>query len=85
MTFRVESQHVKTLRINRFLDHLVFQHLDFISKDVMFRRRVPFSQIALATLLGVAGGIYIYRPYFEPVQTSRQQNQDVPKKPNETD
>ncbi|XP_078105542.1 protein PIGBOS1 [Sander vitreus] len=51
----------------------------------MFRRRVPFSQIALATLLGVAGGIYIYRPYFELVQTSRQQNQDVPKKQNESD
>ncbi|XP_032369958.1 protein PIGBOS1 [Etheostoma spectabile] len=51
----------------------------------MFRRRVPFSQVALATLLGVAGGIYIYRPYFEPVQTLRQQNQDVPNKQNKED
>ncbi|XP_037648267.1 protein PIGBOS1 isoform X2 [Sebastes umbrosus] len=52
----------------------------------MFRRRIPFSQIALATVLGVAGGIYIYKPYFEPgLKTSGQQNQDVPKKQNETD
>ncbi|XP_054466661.1 protein PIGBOS1 [Anoplopoma fimbria] len=52
----------------------------------MFRRRMPFTQIALATVLGVAGGIYIYRPYFEPVlKPSGQQNLDVPKKKNETD
>uniref|UniRef100_A0AAQ4P1D8 Protein PIGBOS1 n=1 Tax=Gasterosteus aculeatus aculeatus TaxID=481459 RepID=A0AAQ4P1D8_GASAC len=38
---------------------------------------LPFSQIAVATLLGIAGGYYIYRPYFEPVQkSSDQQNQD---------
>uniref|UniRef100_A0AAY4EI40 Protein PIGBOS1 n=1 Tax=Denticeps clupeoides TaxID=299321 RepID=A0AAY4EI40_9TELE len=32
----------------------------------MLRRRIPFHQIAFATLLGVAGGIYVYRPMFEP-------------------
>ncbi|XP_040895982.1 protein PIGBOS1 [Toxotes jaculatrix] len=52
----------------------------------MFRQRIPFTQIAFATLLGVAGGIYIYRPYFDLVpKTSGQQHQDVPKKQNETD
>ncbi|XP_068432531.1 protein PIGBOS1 [Clinocottus analis] len=52
----------------------------------MFGRRVPFSQIAFVTLLGVASGVYIYKPSFEPVlKTSGQQNQDVPKKQNGTD
>ncbi|XP_034385358.1 protein PIGBOS1 [Cyclopterus lumpus] len=52
----------------------------------MFRRRVPFTQITLAIVLGVGSGVYIYRPYFEPVlKTSDQQNQDVLKKQNETD
>ncbi|XP_062274673.1 protein PIGBOS1 [Scomber scombrus] len=47
----------------------------------MFRVRIPFSQIALATVLGVGGGIYIYRPCFDPkLKTSEQQNQDVAKK-----
>ncbi|XP_058244388.1 protein PIGBOS1 [Hemibagrus wyckioides] len=32
----------------------------------MFSRRIPFNQIAFATVLGVGGGIYIYRPMFEP-------------------
>lgn len=42
--------------------------------------------MAFATLLGVFGGIYIYRPYFEPVpKNSGQQNPDVPKEQNETD
>lgn len=40
----------------------------------MFRRRIPFTQIAFTTLLGVVGGIYIYRPYFEPdVKTPEEQ------------
>nr|XP_046242119.1 protein PIGBOS1 [Scatophagus argus] len=45
-------------------------------------RRIPLTQMVFVTLLGVGGGIYIYKPYFEPVlQTpDRQQNQDVPKK-----
>ncbi|XP_073689006.1 protein PIGBOS1 [Garra rufa] len=32
----------------------------------MIGRRIPFNQIAFATLLGVVGGVYIYRPVFEP-------------------
>ncbi|XP_051725921.1 protein PIGBOS1 [Ctenopharyngodon idella] len=32
----------------------------------MFGRRIPFNQIAFATLVGVVGGVYIYRPVFEP-------------------
>ncbi|XP_051580315.1 protein PIGBOS1 [Myxocyprinus asiaticus] len=32
----------------------------------MFRRRIPFNQIAFATLVGVVGGVYVYRPLFEP-------------------
>ncbi|XP_059212362.1 protein PIGBOS1 [Centropristis striata] len=53
----------------------------------MFRRRIPFSQMALATFLGVAGGVYIYRPWFEPeLKTQTQQNQeDGSKKQNETE
>ncbi|XP_014267502.1 protein PIGBOS1 [Maylandia zebra] len=52
----------------------------------MFRRRLPFTQLAFATMLGVAGGIYIYRPYFETVpKTSGEQIQDKPKKENELD
>ncbi|XP_026142776.1 protein PIGBOS1 [Carassius auratus] len=31
----------------------------------MFGRRIPFNQIAFATLVGVVGGVYIYRPMFE--------------------
>lgn len=51
----------------------------------MLRQRIHFTQIAFATLLGVGGGIYIYRPYFEPAQKiSGQQNQDVPKKEDQT-
>lgn len=52
----------------------------------MFRRRLPFTQLAFATMLGVAGGIYIYRPYLETVpKTSGEQIQDKPKKENELD
>ncbi|XP_070700584.1 protein PIGBOS1 [Pempheris klunzingeri] len=52
----------------------------------MFRKRLPFSQIVLATVLGVSSGIYIYKPCFEPVwKTSEQQNQDVPKKQDGVD
>ncbi|XP_020570059.1 protein PIGBOS1 [Oryzias latipes] len=52
----------------------------------MFRQRLPFTQLLLATVLGVAGGLYIYKPYFEPVQKiSGQEDTDVPKKQNKTD
>ncbi|XP_053128531.1 protein PIGBOS1 [Hemicordylus capensis] len=30
------------------------------------RGRLTFSQMLLAMLLGVAGGVYIYKPLFEP-------------------
>jgi len=36
--------------------------------EPMLRRRIPFNQVAFATVLGVAGGVYIYRPYFEAKQ-----------------
>ncbi|XP_058607193.1 protein PIGBOS1 [Onychostoma macrolepis] len=32
----------------------------------MFRRRIPFNQIGVATLVGVVGGVYIYKPIFDP-------------------
>ncbi|XP_054892793.1 protein PIGBOS1 [Poeciliopsis prolifica] len=52
----------------------------------MFRQRMPFSQLLLAAVLGVAGGFYIYRPYFESQPKGLEhQNQDVPKKGNDTD
>ncbi|XP_015254851.1 protein PIGBOS1 [Cyprinodon tularosa] len=52
----------------------------------MFRQRLPFSQLFLAAALGVAGGIYIYRPYYESrLKAFEQQNKDVPKKGNEMD
>ena len=68
-----------------FQDHPLSHCWDFILKEVMFGRRIPFTQIAFVSLLGVGGGIYIYRPYFEhELKTPGQQNQDVPKKQNET-
>ncbi|KAF3686403.1 Protein PIGBOS1 [Channa argus] len=52
----------------------------------MFRRRIPLTQMAFATLLGVAGGFYIYRPYFEPLSKALgHQHQDVPKEENVRD
>ncbi|XP_058485520.1 protein PIGBOS1 [Solea solea] len=47
----------------------------------MFRRRIPFTQMAFAVLLGVTGGFYIYKPYFESdTKTSAQQNLRSPEK-----
>nr|XP_061796422.1 protein PIGBOS1 [Nerophis lumbriciformis] len=45
----------------------------------MFRRNIPFTQMAFAALLGVAGGFYIYRPLFHETgqKTTTQPNQDV--------
>lgn len=41
--------------------------------------------MAFATLIGVGGGIYIYRPYFvNRMNTSVEQNQNVAKKESET-
>lgn len=31
----------------------------------MIGHRVPFASIAFATVLGVGGGVYIYKPFFE--------------------
>ncbi|XP_026234592.1 protein PIGBOS1 [Anabas testudineus] len=46
----------------------------------MLRRRIPFNQVAFATLLGVASGIYIYKPYFDSLlKTSGQEKENVPK------
>lgn len=51
----------------------------------MIRRRIPFTQIAFVTLIGVGGGVYIYRPYFvNNMKTPVEQNQHVPKKQSET-
>uniref|UniRef100_A0AAY5ED04 Protein PIGBOS1 n=1 Tax=Electrophorus electricus TaxID=8005 RepID=A0AAY5ED04_ELEEL len=45
----------------------------------MFPRRIPLNQIAFATLLGVGGGIYIYKPAFENFRkpTSEPYEQDI--------
>lgn len=51
----------------------------------MIRRRIPFTQIAFVTLIGVGGGVYIYRPYFvNNMKTQVEQNQNVPKKQSDT-
>lgn len=56
-----------------------------ILKEAMIRRRIPFMQIAFVTLIGVGGGVYIYRPYFvNNMKTPVEQNQNVPKKQSET-
>ncbi|KAJ0002119.1 hypothetical protein NQD34_001915 [Periophthalmus magnuspinnatus] len=58
---------------------------------IRHRIRMPFTQMAMAILLGVAGGVYIYKPCFEPLQpqtattTTNQINAEVPKKPDQTD
>lgn len=54
----------------------------------MFRRRIPFTQMALATVLGVAGGVYIYKPFFEPRQKIKdleEPSQDMHKNLNLTE
>ncbi|XP_024858633.1 protein PIGBOS1 [Kryptolebias marmoratus] len=52
----------------------------------MFRRRLTFPQLALATVLGVAGGVYVYKPYFvQSAKNLEQQKQDVQKKQKGTD
>ncbi|XP_075327274.1 protein PIGBOS1 [Odontesthes bonariensis] len=77
---------VITVTSHNLLPWIIWVSVDSSSKEVMFQRRLPFAQLAIATLLGVLGGVYIYRPYFAPLpETSVQQNQDVPKKQKETD
>ncbi|XP_041917618.1 protein PIGBOS1 [Alosa alosa] len=49
----------------------------------MFRRRIPLNEIALATLLGVAGGIYVYKPMFGlPKKPQTAELQEVTKQEN---
>ncbi|XP_076851421.1 protein PIGBOS1 [Brachyhypopomus gauderio] len=43
----------------------------------MFSRRIPLHQVAFATLLGVGGGIYIYKPVFV---TPRERTSDPPER-----
>lgn len=64
----------------------MYQHWDFKSKEVMYRRRIPFAHVILATVLGVGSAMYIYKPYFElKIQTTGRQNESVPKKQSEMD
>ncbi|XP_059362970.1 protein PIGBOS1 [Carassius carassius] len=50
----------------------------------MFGRRIPFNQIAFATLVGVVGGVYIYRPMFEaPRKPPSAPDQDLKSDPEE--
>ena len=47
----------------------------------MIGHRVPFTSIAFATVLGVAGGVYIYKPFFESQmknQGPEKHKQEVP-------
>lgn len=49
-------------------------------EELMFRR-IPFTQMAFAAVLGAAGGFYIYKPYFEPeLKSPGEENHDVPRK-----
>ncbi|CAJ1049172.1 protein PIGBOS1 isoform X1 [Xyrichtys novacula] len=76
----------ETLTKAASLDLLVSYQWHFTLTEDMFRRRIPFTQMAFATLLGVAGGVYIYRPFFEPLLKSPgQENQDKPKKHEQAD
>ncbi|XP_061102281.1 protein PIGBOS1 [Conger conger] len=33
---------------------------------IMYRRTITFPGIAVATVVGVVGGVYIYKPMFRP-------------------
>ncbi|XP_069838677.1 protein PIGBOS1 [Dendropsophus ebraccatus] len=37
--------------------------------------RLPFGQLFLAVVLGVAGGVYIYKPLFEQYRFEQQASQ----------
>lgn len=52
----------------------------------MYRRRIPFTNVVFATVLGIGSAVYIYKPYFDQnLTTKRQQNEDVLKKQSEVD
>ncbi|XP_065139770.1 protein PIGBOS1 [Paramisgurnus dabryanus] len=46
-------------------------------------RRIPFHQIAFATLVGVAGGVYVYKPMFELKKPPTEPVQDLKPEPDE--
>ncbi|XP_055011011.1 protein PIGBOS1 [Boleophthalmus pectinirostris] len=57
---------------------------------IRHRIRLPLTQVAMAVLIGIAGGVYIYKPCFEPVRTrtatstTNQMNPEEQKKENQT-
>lgn len=52
----------------------------------MYRRRIPFTNIAFAAVLGIGSAVYIYKPYFDQnAIIPRRQNEEVPKKQTEVD
>lgn len=52
----------------------------------MYRRRIPFTNVAFAAVLGIGSAFYIYKPYFDQNATiTRRQNEEVPKKQSEVD
>ncbi|XP_048887458.1 protein PIGBOS1 [Brienomyrus brachyistius] len=44
----------------------------------MFRRRIPFHQVAMAVIVGVVGGIYVYRPIFHSPDWMRRSSEPNP-------
>ncbi|XP_055029764.1 protein PIGBOS1 [Misgurnus anguillicaudatus] len=46
-------------------------------------RRIPFHQIAFATLVGVVGGVYVYKPMFELKKPPTEPVQDLKPEPDE--
>lgn len=64
----------------------MFHHWKLKLAEDMYRRRIPFTNVAFAAVLGVGSAVYIYKPYFDQHATiTRQQNEEVPKKPSEVD
>lgn len=52
----------------------------------MYRRRIPFTNVAFAAVLGIGSAVYIYKPYFDQNTTmTRRQMEEVPKKQSEVD
>ncbi|XP_020375534.1 protein PIGBOS1 [Rhincodon typus] len=43
----------------------------------MALRRLPFSQLTLAAVLGVAGGLYVYKPIFQRYSLEQRKAQEV--------
>lgn len=52
----------------------------------MYRRRIPFTNMAFATVLGIGSAMYIYKPYYEQGKGApKQQKEEAPKKTSEVD